>query len=580
MKRNPITFSLILFVFFISSAYLFPEENMFYGYISYLEGKADVKRLDGSVTAALINLPIVPGDRIITGTESRCEIQFDNGTMMRLDKATELKVETILAKSLTTRQKLTTLRLKKGQLYSIVQTYNLEIFQVVTPNAAVLMKNASTNVIDVDEINETSINVLRGKVKVKYGTNKKNLRVESIKSKKGFRVTKDQQFVASLQRDTDFIMWNRSVNKNFKELHHGKSKVPKAVYRYNKAITHFAEKWSSLYGEWIYDELFGYVWKPFDKSFKYYTRPFFHAEYVWVNGELFVVPTQPWGWAPAHLGTWVFLKNRGWTWIPGTAFTSGFQRTGFSLLPGFSTSFYFPGLMYWVDQIYGGYGFYCMYREYGLNKWRAAYERKFKLKVSRPIFKNVPKQIKMIIKKMNSKPVDYLNGRFAKAGSTTIELKDLRIKSTPSFNKVKPGSSGGKVSGEAVRSITPVASGKQNDLSVKKGSDRIILNWSPDAKWARSRNIKIEFSSKTNDVLIPKFNISSSKLTKIGRYRLRTSNRSFLLRTAVNNAIYSGFTGISGSDSSSTSATSSGSSKGTGGGQNSASAQSDAKTDK
>ena len=61
---------------------------------------------------------------------------------------------------------------------------------------------------------------------------------------------------------------------------------------------------------------------PPTSSFAFAERPFFHADFVRINGELFLVPQQQWGWVPAHMGTWVWMK-RGWTWIPGNWFHSG-----------------------------------------------------------------------------------------------------------------------------------------------------------------------------------------------------------------------------------------------------------------
>ena len=110
------------------------------------------------------------------------------------------------------------------------------------------------------------------------------------------------------------------------KLHKGKSKVPDAIYRYSKAVIFFAEKFSNLYGEWVYDELFGYVWKPAHEDFALSHRPVFHADFVTINAQLYLVPQQKWGWAPAHLGTWVWLKKSGWRWIPGNVFSPGLMQ--------------------------------------------------------------------------------------------------------------------------------------------------------------------------------------------------------------------------------------------------------------
>ncbi len=141
------------------------------------------------------------------------------------------------------------------------------------------------------------------------------------------------------KRDIEFMAWNEYVDRHFKELHYGISKVPANLTKFkNQALLYWAEKWSSRFGEWIYDELFGYVWRPADERFAFSQRPFFHASFARVNGELFLIPQEPWGWVPAHMGTWVWLK-RGWTWIPGDWFHNG--------IVDFNDTYMFPTLGYY-----------------------------------------------------------------------------------------------------------------------------------------------------------------------------------------------------------------------------------------
>src|SRR5512137_1421550 len=113
------------------------EKEPTYGHVSFVEDQATVTRSDQAEDRVVVNLPLVPGDTIATGDNGRCELQFDNGTVVRLDKNTSLRITTLQAPALTSRWKITTLDLLQGQLYALPQTYNQEIFQIITPNAAV-----------------------------------------------------------------------------------------------------------------------------------------------------------------------------------------------------------------------------------------------------------------------------------------------------------------------------------------------------------------------------------------------------------------------------------------------------------
>src|SRR5205823_3181530 len=53
--------------------------------ISMVNGEVSVQRGDsGEVVAASLNAPVLTNDRISTGPNSRAEVQFDSGNMLRI----------------------------------------------------------------------------------------------------------------------------------------------------------------------------------------------------------------------------------------------------------------------------------------------------------------------------------------------------------------------------------------------------------------------------------------------------------------------------------------------------------------
>ncbi len=131
-KRNCILSSLALI--FLLAVPLAAAEGSIYGHISFIDNGAMVLRADGAESQGVVNMPLAPGDTVITPAGGRCELQFDNGTVVRLDKDSRLRLATVLAPSLTSNWEITTLELEKGQLYALPQSYEREMFQVVTPN--------------------------------------------------------------------------------------------------------------------------------------------------------------------------------------------------------------------------------------------------------------------------------------------------------------------------------------------------------------------------------------------------------------------------------------------------------------
>src|SRR5512139_3186418 len=123
-------------------------KDLYFGHISLVEdvpaGAPPLVLREGNPRPeeGVLNLPIGPGDTIRTSGDRRCEIQFDTGTIVRLDFATELRVETILARSLSSLEELSVLTLAKGRLYVMYKEYDRkEMFQVLTANAAVKLNH-------------------------------------------------------------------------------------------------------------------------------------------------------------------------------------------------------------------------------------------------------------------------------------------------------------------------------------------------------------------------------------------------------------------------------------------------------
>ncbi len=309
-----------------------PKTAIYFGYITYTEVEYDgndpvvIREGEEAPRVAVLNFPLLPGDTIRTTGSRRCEVQLDTGTIIRLDFNTELVIETIMAKSLSSSRKVTNFLLNKGEIYIMYKRYNYpEIFQVITPNASTKLKHRTVALIAAREDGGTDIQVKLGKAFVLYGPNEDSLMERILTKEMRVTITNSRGYQAlegEYKEDEDFELWNVSINKNFDELHEGMSVIPKPIYRYPRAVVYFAQKYSNLYGEWIYDDMYGYVWRcDYNDYYPWGTwQPYYYGQWRDVDGQLFWVPMESWGWVPHHLGLWIWNKKRGWLWIPGSAF--------------------------------------------------------------------------------------------------------------------------------------------------------------------------------------------------------------------------------------------------------------------
>lgn len=346
------------------------EKDFYYGFISYLPEEPGVKAPEifrsglSLPETAQLNFPLVPGDVVVT-YDKPCEIQFDSGTIVRLGTNSQLKIETIMAQTLSSGDQLSNLFLEKGSLYLMYTAYNSwEIFQLLTPTAALKMKNHTVILAQVTENGETRLMLREGKGNLLFGPSSDRLKSITIKKGESLVVRADNQVekTAGFPELSDFEAWNKNLNKNFLELHKGITPLPKPIQKLPPAVFYFAQNYANKYGQWIWDDFYGYVWRPYYNDVYPWGNwsPYFYGRWTYVNGSLFWVPEEPWGWVPYHLGIWQWDKKLGWIWIPGSVFAPAWVDWEFFF--GFYS--WRPWtMMDWLFYDYSGISYYYLYTD-------------------------------------------------------------------------------------------------------------------------------------------------------------------------------------------------------------------------
>jgi hypothetical protein len=165
--------------------------------------------------------------------------------------------------------------------------------------------------------------VERGKAFLLYGDDKTRLSQKRVNAKQRGVVSVDNQVeLAEYEVLSDFKAWNDSINSHFPELHE-ENTLPKPIRNVSNIVFEFAQKFGNMYGEWLWHDLYGYVWRPYlnDQRYPWGTwQPYINGSWANRGGEMFWVPAEPWGWVPYHLGIWMWDKSKGWVWLPGSLF--------------------------------------------------------------------------------------------------------------------------------------------------------------------------------------------------------------------------------------------------------------------
>ncbi len=85
------------------------------------------------------------------------------------------------------------------------------------------------------------------------------------------------------------------------------------------------------YGTWAEDGQYGTVWTPSTSVVGSDFAPYVTAGHWTYDRDYTWVSDYDWGWAPYHYGRWVYIGQRGWSWIPGRTYAGAWVtwRTGY-----------------------------------------------------------------------------------------------------------------------------------------------------------------------------------------------------------------------------------------------------------
>lgn len=275
--------------------------------LSYLEGQVSFQHTDEvDWTAASINLPLQPGDRIYTGDNGRAEIEFDDGSVLRLAEKTDIEIFTM-------RQQLIQLRVLVG-LCSLMSRSSVA-FEINTPAVAFTTTQKGSYRFDIAENGDSDGIVRRGELEAVN-----NRFSRQVKSGEVLHVPvadNASEVLARYDQRDAWDEWNDRRNAD-ETAHESSTYVGDQVY--------YGVSDLDQYGRWANIDVYGPAWFPragagwcpyWDGRWVY--RPYWG--WTWVSYE-------PWGWLPYHYGRWYFAPSFGWCWIPGDYYGFNFWSPG------------------------------------------------------------------------------------------------------------------------------------------------------------------------------------------------------------------------------------------------------------
>ena len=275
--------------------------------VSLIHGDVSTQRGDsGDWSAAVVNQPVMTGDKISTGDGARTELQLDFANILRLGANSKANVANLTHKDIQ-------IQLGQGLATLTVSKDSEAEPEIDTPNVAVHPAHKDGVFrIEVRPDGDTLVIVRQGEAQIATPQGSAEVHTGEMATVRGDSQSAQYKISPAPDRD-DWDRWNSDRNHLIRNA---------SSWRHTN---HYYTGTQDLdaYGSWQNVPDYGDVWIPNEASDwapyrdgNWVYEPFYG--WTWVGYE-------PWGWAPYHYGRW-FPYGGAWAWWPGPIYAGGFYR--------------------------------------------------------------------------------------------------------------------------------------------------------------------------------------------------------------------------------------------------------------
>jgi hypothetical protein len=271
--------------------------------LSDVQGSVQIDKNTGSgFEHAFVNLPITQGVHLRTGNGGRAEIEFEDGSSMRLTPNTSVEFSRLgLSDS---GQRISQVNLVEGMAY--VNWLGKDDLAVNFAHEKLAIDHSAHFRVDSSD-QLASLAVFKGDIDVEGPAGK--LTVEKNRTATFNAADQDKSTVAKKIADEPLDSWDKEATS----YHDQYAKNNTTPYGYGFSDLNYYGAFSNVAG-------YGMMWQPFFTGAGW--DPFMDGAWGFYPGMGYMFASAyPWGWMPYHYGNWMFIPGMGWMWQPG-AFNS------------------------------------------------------------------------------------------------------------------------------------------------------------------------------------------------------------------------------------------------------------------
>jgi hypothetical protein len=269
--------------------------------LSDVQGSVQIDKNTGmGFENAFLNLPITQGAQVRTHDRGRAEIEFEDGSTLRLTPNTTVEFSTLgLSDS---GKRLSVINLVEGLAYVNWLGKSGDEFSLNFSREKIVLDKAAHFRVETSPAS-AKMAVFKGNVDVEGPAGK--VMVEKKKTATFDAADDDKYTLANSVAEAPLDSWDKEASA----YHDQYAKNNSSPYGYGMSDLNYYGAYSNVAG-------YGMMWQPYFTGIGW--DPFMNGAWSWYPGYGYMFASAyPWGWMPYRYGNWMFIPSFGWMWQPG-----------------------------------------------------------------------------------------------------------------------------------------------------------------------------------------------------------------------------------------------------------------------
>lgn len=272
--------------------------------LSDVEGSVQIDRGTGQgFEKAFLNMPITQDNKVRTGDDGRAEVEFEDGSAVRITPNTVLDFPQLSLHDSGAR--ISTVKLQQGTAYVNFNGKNNDQFTVDFGREKLALTHPAHLRVEMGDA-EARVAMFKGDATIDGPSSTVDV---SKKHTATFDLAQNDKYTLAKDLEPDpYDSWDKQQSQ-YQSRYNNTNYSAYSPYAYGTSDLSYYGQFSNVPG-------YGYVWQPYFTGSGW--DPYMNGSWMWYPGYGYNwVSAYPWGWTPYHYGSWIFAPAYGWLWQPG-----------------------------------------------------------------------------------------------------------------------------------------------------------------------------------------------------------------------------------------------------------------------